>query len=644
MSERGTLKPTGQKNEPITGDFIDTVYTRLIHEKPVREILPQAGRLHIDRPLPFLCVYRHPPAQKDNETGRLITGEASYLIASGDRSIRPGLSLLVRSIAGAMTAKFGAFLIIEIWAAPESRNHTSHNLPVPKPAFRIVTSRSRPPTMTIEALAKALKRVTVLKQRAEIEVVYSRRRSPPALPPLIYSAEARKLNCFVIGLELEPVYRNPQTGEVFPGVWRTLQRRLAPAFRQAFFEFSHHQTTHRPATYQALGRRAVVKAVWHVDRQLAEVNNAFDFLLQVTPVNIEQAWNQFKRRRFENAPVLFYRPLPVDPSLLKRKLFEIHIERVEDPTLAFLFRQKRAELDRQLTMLMDRGTSKFLFGSLQLFGEAGNNLVQLAETVLQKISPHSHEASGRYLNASAFAQRAQLEIDYYRQFYTGITASVHVRDDTVGLMVSQGNLLVGRQTKIPVSRVEALLQHEVGTHLLTYFNGKAQPFQQLYTGLAGYEELQEGLAVLAEYLVGGLSRPRLRLLAGRVVAVKCLVEGASFVETFRELHRTHGFNQRTAFTITVRVYRSGGFTKDAVYLRGLAGVLNYLKEGGELEPLFVGKIMSNHIPIVRELQARQVLRPVPLRPRYMDNPQTASRLTRLRNGLSVLDLIERRRK
>jgi uncharacterized protein (TIGR02421 family) len=184
----------------------------------------------------------------------------------------------------------------------------------------------------------------------------------------------------------------------------------------------------------------------------------------------------------------------------------------------------------------------------------------------------------------------------------------------------------------------------VGTHVLTYFNGKAQPFQQLYTGLAGYEELQEGLAVLAEYLVGSLSRPRLRLLAGRVVAVRRLEEGASFIDTFRELNRTYGFNQRTAFTITVRIYRSGGLTKDAVYLRGLVGVLDYLNKGGELEPLFVGKIMADHIPIIRELQARQVLRPVPLHPRYMELPQTAPRLTRFRDGLSVLNLIERRKK
>ena len=66
------------------------------------------------------------------------------------------------------------------------------------------------------------------------------------------------------------------------------------------------------------------------------------------------------------------------------------------------------------------------------------------------------------------------------------------------------------------ARVGASLQHEVGTHLVTYYNGLEQPLRLLHVGLAGYDETQEGLAVLAEYLVGGLSRSRLRTLAERV--------------------------------------------------------------------------------------------------------------------------------
>jgi uncharacterized protein (TIGR02421 family) len=497
----------------------------------------------------------------------------------------------------------------------------------------------------VEAMARALRKIKVHKQAAEVEIVYTRKRSPAGLGPLIPPAQVREFGCFVIGLEVKPIYRHPETGELFPILMRTLRRGLSRALKRVFFEFARTQTTHRPQNYQVLGRQAVVKAVWEVDRRLAEIDDAFDFLLQVTPVNVQLAWMEFRRQRFERLPEFHYRPLPVDPARLKGRLYQIHLDKIEDPTLAYLFDQKRLELDRKLTMLLDRDTPKFLYGSLQVFGEVNDSLLQLALALLENISPRSRDGPGKgSFNAAAFAERARAEVEYYRQIHPVMAATVQVRHDITGLMVSQGNLLISARSKIPASRVEALIQHEVGTHILTYYNGCAQPFQQLHAGMPGYESLQEGLAVLAEYLVGGLSRPRLRLLAARVLAVRRLVEGASFIETFRELNRVYGFAQRTAYTITMRVYRGGGLTKDAVYLAGLVRVLDYLKKGDQLEPLFIGKITADEIPLIRELQWRQVLRPAPLRPRYMDCAQTTERLTLIRGGLTVLDLISRRKR
>jgi hypothetical protein len=85
-------------------------------------------------------------------------------------------------------------------------------------------------------------------------------------------------------------------------------------------------------------------------------------------------------------------------------------------------------------------------------------------------------------------------------------------------------------------------------------------------------------------------------------------------------------------------------TKDAVYLRGLIRLLKYLEQGGEVDPLLVGKISADHVPVIRELQWRKVLNSVPLRPRYLDFPETAEKLKKLRKGYSVLNLIERGKK
>ncbi|MEE8142713.1 MAG: tyrosine/phenylalanine carboxypeptidase domain-containing protein, partial [Planctomycetota bacterium] len=145
--------------------------------------------------------------------------------------------------------------------------------------------------------------------------------------------------------------------------------------------------------------------------------------------------------------------------------------------------------------------------------------------------------------------------------------------------------------------------------------------------------------VLSEYLVGGLSRPRLRVLAARVVAAHLASDGATFVETFRVLHHDYRFPVKVAYTIAMRIFRGGGMVKDAIYLRGLQKVLEYLRSDGELEPLFVGKISASDIPLILELQRREVLSPPPLQPHYLGAFGAEQRLEKMRNGATVLDLI-----
>jgi hypothetical protein len=91
----------------------------------------------------------------------------------------------------------------------------------------------------------------------------------------------------------------------------------------------------------------------------------------------------------------------------------------------------------------------------------------------------------------------------------------------------------------------------------------------------------------------------------------------------------------------MRVFRGGGLTKDAVYLRGLVAILQYVCRGGDLNPLLVGKMAVKHIPIIKELQYRGVLHPVQITPRYMTDPDSVERLKRLRgSNATVLDLVE----
>jgi uncharacterized protein (TIGR02421 family) len=641
---RRTVTSTPSATE-MTDRFIRSVSERLHQDKRVRRSLPVWGRISIDRRLPFMCVYRRPVRTVDPGTARLVTSEASYLTCSGQRSLQTGVSDLVQAVAATMVEQFGAFLLLEIWAGRPQTVKGPVTTAELAPRFRVVGQKGSAKSSTVDEFSQRLSRIRLMGRKAVVTTTTAARCSPPGMAPIIGSDAARAMGCQVYGLEVTPIYRDPETDELFPRVLRELCRRLTVALRQAFFEFARTSTTQPPAHFHALGRRAMVKAVWDVDRMLADVSERYDFLLQVTPVNGEQAWHEFERRGFERRPTFHYRPLPAEPVVLKREAYKAPVERIEDPALAMIFREKLDDIDRQITMLQDRNTPRFLHESLQLYGGVEERLHDVAVQILDAIPPRSRDGgSAGWVGAHEFAARAQGEIDFLRGQYADVNARVEVRPDVTGLLVSHGNLLVSDQSRIPLSRVEALIQHEVGTHVLTYHNGRAQKLRHLYTGLAGYDALQEGLAVLAEYLVGGLSRPRLRLLAARVVAARLMIDGASFVDTFRALERTYGFARRTAFVVTMRTYRSGGLTKDVVYLRGLLQILEYVAGGGDLGPLFVGKIAAQHIPIMRELRWRRVLTEPPLTPRYMSSPDALDRLAGLRKGASVQDLIEGRTK
>lgn len=629
----------------IPKSLIDTVCGRLAANERIRRRLPDDGRLHIDRQLPFLCAYRRPSDREDPGTERLIQGEASYLLAPGTRGSGQSVSRMVRQIARTLSSEFGAFLIVEIWAGPEGGKANNPAVPDEWPTFEIHAPVTARLNRTVEVLEERLRRIKVLKQGVRVVVNRERNGRPPATRPLLQAAEARELNCWIIGLAVPPIYRESKSQLEFPLLRREFRHRISLALRHAFYEFSRSCTTHRPPHYHSLGRTAVVKAVWDIDRQLAAVSNQFDYLLQLTPLNQSDAWEEFQQRQFQKAPAFHYRPLPVDPALLKRELYKIPIERVEDPALQRVFQEKQEELELKLTMLRDRDTPRFLPESQQLFGGVQEKLLSQAKRILRELPRRGPREQGRPVSAKMFAKRAEREFAAYRKVCPDFRARTQVSPGGGGLMVSRGRLLIGEELSVSRSRVESLLAHEVGTHLVTYYNGRAQPFKQLYSGLAGYEELQEGLAVLAEYLVGGLSVVRMRQLAARVVAVRCLTDGASFVETFRLLERNYGFNRRSAYGITMRVFRGGGLTKDAVYLRGLAAVLKYVQKGGDLGLLHVGKIAVEHIPTIKELQYRQVLIPAPIIPHHLQSPLATERLAGLRGSKgSVVSLIGKRRR
>lgn len=610
-----------------TKTLIKEIVDKTERDKRVRRRLPGGGKISIDKAVPYLIIYRNIEKDKEPEIMKLVLSEASYLVMPADKEHLHFYRYLINELVHSGMEAFGSFLLLEVWEGKKGSNTFTIKCP------------DGPAHSTVETLLEELKGLRGLLQEAKVEAKKSLERHPPGFEPVAEVMQIKELGGLLLGLEIPTVFQNPQTGNLYPVFFRKLRERMSEVLRKTLYDFVRVQTTSDISSYRMLGRRSMDNAVRHIDKKLAEIEKTYQFLLLVSPVNGDQEWEVFKKNKFKELPEFTYRLLPIDPELVKRELYNLNMNKINDPALAYLFRDKRNEIDMQVSMLAERGTKNFMYNSIRLYKGIDSDLHNLALGLLSTVPPGESEEGGHDpVSSEEFAARAKEEFNYYRSQYSGFDTRIEIRDDITGLMVSQGNLYIPHNKSVRRSRVEALIHHEVGTHVLTYCNGKAQPLQQLCHGLADYDELQEGLAVLAEYLVDGLDRSRMRLLAARVVAAHSLTEGADFIQTFNLL-LDHKMDEYESWYITTRIYQCGGFIKDIIYLRGLVRLIEHLRAGGELDTLYIGKIADKHIPLINELREREILLEAPLVPRYLHTEQARERLQRIRDGLMLPNLI-----
>lgn len=368
-----------------------------------------------------------------------------------------------------------------------------------------------------------------------------------------------------------------------------------------------------------------------VDKELSEIAGELPLLGLITPVNVPTA-----RRAFfaGDEPTFAYRDLP-DLDAISNRLDKVDLSAPNDATVAHLAEAFAKELRLRLELLRNRDTKQAFFVGIELFGHVEDKTLNLAEAIMD--APFDRQTPERTLTGEEFAVLAQKQIDQYRVDYPELSARVLVTDSRPGIMVEAGDLYIGMKIRIDIATIPGLLAHEIGTHVLTFCNGGAQPLQMLSLGLANYNELQEAMGVMAEYLTSGLDQARLRMLASRVLVAHRRAEGSSFRQAHSELLE-RGFRRGEAFTTVMRAYRAGGNTKDAVYLRGLQRLVEHLRSGADMGALYVGKISFESVPLIADLMERGVLDKPPLRPRFLDDPIAQERLRAIRKGEEVLNI------
>ena len=215
---RGTAcRCTGRELEGPAGDHRPrsssrTCARRLARNKRVRRTLPGWGRLHIDRQLPFLCVYRRPPAGPTRARSGWSRARPSYLDRlAGSADLQPGLPAWLESDGGDDRRDSSApSWSSSSWSCAEARGrgHDDSRSGIPR---SVSPAGERHRTAWWTRSRAALGAGARLRRAAQAEVGRSTRRGRAARHAAA-PRPGRSRNSWaasLLGLEIRPIYREP---------------------------------------------------------------------------------------------------------------------------------------------------------------------------------------------------------------------------------------------------------------------------------------------------------------------------------------------------------------------------------------------------------------------------------------------------
>jgi len=344
------------------------------------------------------------------------------------------------------------------------------------------------------------------------------------------------------------------------------------------------------------------KSLFDIDANLNRLVKSIELLNYINPLNIVQEKKKFYSSKYNYEPTFKYPKIKFNGYKLHRLFFSQRLERIEDEEIRQLYEDVIYDHSGLIECIETIGLGKkFYYNSLKSFGTPTERDIENAKFILrfddsdfdEEMLP-MYDANDARAYFDEFSKR--YDFSYTIKFSNNIAAAAMVRNNIQTLVLRKNH-------KFSKNQLRVLANHEIGVHMVTSFNALQQPLKIFFNGLPSNVETQEGLAVYAEYMSGCLTMTRLKELSYRVIASDSLAKGYNFSATFDLLYNQYKLNRDKAYSITQRVHRGGGFTKDHVYLSGLIKIYKYAQDGGDLDILLTGKMSLEYIGTVKKLQS-----------------------------------------
>lgn len=409
----------------------------------------------------------------------------------------------------------------------------------------------------------------------------------------------------VLATEVKKVYCDEETAVDYPNIIKELQQKLKKSIVNHANYFSQNFTNWKHTSKAKLLDNKIDPTIKKVDAKLFKLLRNFELLSAVNPINSREEERKFIKSKFTRIPEFKYKPIKINAFELKQALSNVPIQDISDISIRNLYEGVVNSYSDKIDLIASLNSKKFQYNSLRYFGRPSKKDIQNANYILHLPPIDSEPKRSPSLGTEAVEQTFSETLNHYG-FEAKIEKSKRVISQVM-VLNSKQTILIRPDAKFLRTEINALAEHEIGVHMVTTKNSANQKLKVFNLGLPVNTETQEGLAILSEYLSGNFTMKRLKKIALRVIVVDMMCNGADFIECFNFLHKNHIQDENDAFSMTTRIFRGGGFTKDFLYLSGFTKILKFWKDGNSLEPLLVGKTSLQYYKTIEEMIDRKLI-------------------------------------
>lgn len=351
-----------------------------------------------------------------------------------------------------------------------------------------------------------------------------------------------------------------------------------------------------------------------IDKILTRISSILKDYTYINPTNVMEEFEKFeeaKKNNKEYSPQLKYNKLETKPLI--EELEKITI--TDNSPIGKVFQETKEYLLKYAKAISQVGTNHFT--TKDIFTPVSEELLDYAKEILVKKQPKLIPAKTD-VSAKELAVRLEKEIKKYNlkgwkiEFNENTSSTVSIEGGLKKITLAPNKMYTEK-------RVQKLLVHEIGTHVLRAANGEQQEYKLFMDGVPGYLVTEEGLASYNEESQNLRSKQTQRSHAKRVLATYS-AQKEGFIKTFNTL-RPYNDSDFSTFKLVCRTKRGlgdtskpGGFLKDHLYLEGLLKIKEFIRKGGEVQDLYAGKIRVEDIHLVKN----KILKPASILPDFLE--------------------------